>query len=149
MRNAFVLAAVLALGFAPAPLPKPVRADRPNLTGEWQVVSWARQFGKGKGQLDTGAIYRVTDGLTVRIGSGRLEFARDGSRLYHWTMSLHPAARPPRVDLIDSRTNATTLGIYRLQGDTLTICYRGSREDRPTDFDSEQQWTLVLKRKRP
>jgi len=142
MRRILVLAAVLTLGFAPAPLPKKsARAEGPNLQGEWEVVSWGKQLREG------GGLARVTAAMTVRIGSGRLEIALHGSPLYDWSLTFHPTARPASVDLLDSRNNATLLAIYRLEGDVLTICYRGPGEDRPTDFNGQMQWQLVLKRK--
>src|SRR5262245_57181020 len=98
MRRTIILAAVVALRFAPAPLPKrPARANGPDLQGEWRVVCWEKQLGDGAGLM------WLTDGMTVRIGCGRIEIVQCSAPLCNWSLTFDPAGRPPRVNLLDSR----------------------------------------------
>ena len=85
-----------------------------------------------------------------------------------WTMTLDPTRDPKwfayrgnissAKDPLPSNTDIAYRGIYRLEGDTLTICvFRGGKEKqfekyRPTKFESTPGsgvYLQVFKRKRP
>jgi uncharacterized protein (TIGR03067 family) len=139
-RSVILLTAALALGLAPAPLPRQPGRDAPSLTGEWQVVSWRMQI------TDSHAYFYEVPG--VRIAGDRLEWRQRGEFRVHWTFSLDPLARVGRVTLYEGRSERTILGIYKLEGATLTICYRGPDDERPYQFHNKGQWMLVLKRRK-
>src|SRR5262249_3791336 len=84
----------------------------------------------------------------VRIVSGRLERRLGRDFMPVWHLAFVPGDRPPGVGLTDVQSGQTTPGIYRLEGDTLTICYRAPGKGRPEEFHDRQQWQLVLKRMR-
>jgi len=133
-----VVSAVL-LGFAPAPLPKPTRHVPPGIQGEWVVVSWTNELGRDL------TILEARRGTTVRIADSRL-LAYDGEVIRGWRLTLDANS----VDfLVGADRSPVLLGIYKREGDMLTICYRGPREGRPTEFHDKRQWMLVLRRKRP
>ena len=56
----------------------------------------------------------------------------DGSA--HWTyrFSIDPERNPPEIDLASLNTGVALKGIYRLEGDDLTVCYG---LERPRGFD--------------
>jgi uncharacterized protein (TIGR03067 family) len=81
-----------------------------------------------------------------------------------WTITLDPRRDPKWFDyrgdiapgnsrLLPSNTSTIHRGIYRLEGDTLTICdvRNGDEKDRPTKFESKggAVWLQVFKRQRP
>jgi hypothetical protein len=104
MRRAVLLLVLLSLAFAPAPLPK---AGRPQaargIEGEWEG-----------------------DGCRVLVTATRLVFYAGTPRAVEYELR-HDATT---YDLTNARN--TFRGIYRIDGDTLTMCYNGdgTRPDR-------------------
>jgi uncharacterized protein (TIGR03067 family) len=121
-------------------LPKPAPSDN-QLLGEWVVES---HMYSGKPIRQTGKPDRVT--ITK----------------YHWVvneseaetnLALDPTKDPPQINWwIPAQGEETRVrGIYKMQGDTLTVCYSIGPE-RPKEFDSparSQIWLMTLKRVKP
>jgi uncharacterized protein (TIGR03067 family) len=56
-----------------------------------------------------------------------------GAQTGSWPYKLDPSKDPPTIDVY--KADVTSQGIYRLVGETLTICLNnGQGGDRPTDF---------------
>ena len=125
---------------APAPKesPKPAPADNP-LLGEWVVES---HIASGKPIPQVGKPERVTvtkDGWKVKK-----ELEAESN------LSLDLTKDPPHIDVWvpTQGEEARVRGIYKLDGDTLTVCYSLGAE-RPTKFESlprSGNWLLTLKR---
>ncbi|HZY84580.1 MAG TPA: sigma-70 family RNA polymerase sigma factor, partial [Gemmataceae bacterium] len=125
----------LALADKPAAAGKDEAAkDEEKILGTWALVSYAEGGEKAPEAKIRGAQVTFTaDGkMTVKQGEQEQEF----------TYKLSPAQKPKEF----SGTNAqgrTVLGIYKLDGDTLTVCYdRGG--DRPAEFASNEGTKVVL-----
>lgn len=147
MRVSVILLAVcLALGFAPAPLPKRAH-DEARLCGDWELKSGTKQVPVNEPNK---VGYVLTLFSRVKITPGCFQtywsYRPVGQRWERWSLAVS-RGRPGRVDLYDAETGEARLGIYKLDGDTLTICYREPGEGRPSDFHDREQWLLVLKRK--
>lgn len=133
--TALVLALVAA---APAPKPAP-KADHP-LVGQWAVES---HVVSGKQLPMPGKPPRVTISADRWLWSGRNEADS--------CVSVDPKKDPPQIDVwvpTQGDVPSVARGIYRLDGDTLTVCYTTSG-DRPTAFASPPKsgvWLLTLKR---
>jgi RNA polymerase sigma-70 factor (ECF subfamily) len=129
MRLLVPLLAVLLMAFAPAPLPKANRggpnADLKALQGSWETVSLNL----------TGAKVDRTPGIDVTVFAGRhVSCVVSGKIATEWTLLLDPAATPKVLDLRNKRGQVLR-GIYHLEGDTLTLCYRNELDGaRPADF---------------
>jgi uncharacterized protein (TIGR03067 family) len=143
MRPALALLLVLsAATAAPLLFPKPsCKADAAPLQGEWEAIH---------GRIGGGEV----DGcrLTLRVKGHRLSFFVDGEWDTTWDVTLDLKATPSRISLglvaaPEPPPSTTLLGVFRREGDTLTLCFA---DKRPTDLkghrDGEESW--VFKRKR-
>src|SRR5262245_17933554 len=123
MRTSLLVLAALALGFAPAPLPRPDRGkgERNRLAGTWVLkqVKHVGHTGYTGAGVGTGVIH-VSEEVTF---SERELHVKDPK-----------AVRQPRRLVIEVQTGAQHIdffqrgdhrahGLYRVEGDTLTICY--------------------------
>ena len=107
MRHALPLLAVLCLAFAPAPLPKQCHADSQR---ELQAMQGAW-------------IERFSGSAVVTIIGDRMEYSPN----YTWKLMLYTKANPKRVTATGVGSEVageTRQGIYRLEGEKLTICWR-------------------------
>jgi uncharacterized protein (TIGR03067 family) len=88
--------------------------------------------------------------LPVPQGGIRFTFTADGKLTVHepgggkggeaGSYKIDPKATPAEIDLIPSTAGnePTILGIYKLDGDTLTLCFHqgGRGSERPKTFES-------------
>jgi uncharacterized protein (TIGR03067 family) len=99
--------------------------------GVWAVTSFVRE-GKEAPQDVAHAIVREVKGDHV-------VWKRDGKNFAGTTVVLDPKAVPHAIDVIPDGGPARdqhVLGIYRLEGDTLTICMADADRPRPTRFEA-------------
>jgi uncharacterized protein (TIGR03067 family) len=109
------LLAVLCLAFAPAPFPKSSRARaRPQIEGLW------------RGKYD------------LLVTANRLIYSPGSSEPYAYDLRLDESARPGAYSihiLPGSRFQGNDAhGIYKVEGDMLTISYSPAHAARPTAF---------------
>jgi RNA polymerase sigma factor (sigma-70 family) len=122
------------------------KTDKDNIQGTWKVesVTMNGQDKDGKGKLLEKSTFEITaDKMLVKFNEGNKPS----------TYTLDPAAKPKMIDITPGEGDGkgeTVPGIYRLEGDTLTICFPcGAQMERPTEFVSKEgsdTMLLVLKR---
>jgi uncharacterized protein (TIGR03067 family) len=145
MRTRMLLfASLLVMGFAPAPLP---RRDRPQgdlekMQGTWVVVSW-RYMGK---ELSNGP--RKGE-VTFKRNHLTINEMVEGNPPMQFVYSIAKGKWPRTIDCLyalDGTSRLKLTGIYRFDGDTLTICYTQNSK-RPIRFEGNgTSWLMVLKR---
>jgi uncharacterized protein (TIGR03067 family) len=128
MCRVLLVLAVLSLGLAPAPLPRPDKSkeDLKRLQGEWHRV-----------RVTVGGNFYLEKPheTTIVVAGDRMKYALAGRPTNEWAFTLDATRGPPRFDRKGVKGDANGLifrGIYRLDGDTFILCSREG--DRPVDF---------------
>jgi uncharacterized protein (TIGR03067 family) len=133
----------LALGVA-APGPKePPKKDPPGLVGRWTLES-ATFAGMAVPKMDSLTITFTADGKYETRAAG-------AGATVSGTFTFDPKKDPPELDVTEPagpNAGKASPSIYKLDGDTLTIC-TAVQGDRPRTFDApagSNHALLVLKR---
>jgi uncharacterized protein (TIGR03067 family) len=117
-----------------APAPKDAKADPSKVEGDWVAESYI--LGGKESEREKGRVFRFADGKITMVG-----------RREDVEYKLDPKADPPHIDLIPIGKEKADpiLGIYKLDGDTLVICFpKGGKADRPAKFESPDGSQIVL-----
>lgn len=105
---------------------KAVKEEMKKLDGTWDVIHLERAGQKLPMEKWKALNFQVVFAdkkMTSKMGGGSSEA----------TYQLDPAKNPKEIDIIEKNTK-TEKGIYKLEGDTLTVCASESNGDRPTEF---------------
>ena len=122
MRNALVLGTLLCCTIPVAAAD--VAAERVKLEGDWTAVS-AQRDGKDAADLV---------GHQLEFEGERFRISAQGKTLYAGTYAIDPAPQPPHIDFRHTEGEAagqTWLGIYWLEGRTLSICDNAADPAKP------------------
>jgi uncharacterized protein (TIGR03067 family) len=133
VRILLLLTCFALAGFAPAPLPRPQRHPREDLTdvvGTWEFVRWDMN-GMRMEQMEQTWRADVTKEQFTLVGKVRVADRQE------YPMRLEPTASPPAF-VWHTKGVVNFVGSYRLRGDHMTfLLQHGDRKEaRPTDFDS-------------
>jgi RNA polymerase sigma factor (sigma-70 family) len=124
---------VLPGGQAVAAQPAPARAgkaqtDQQKLQGTWRVVA-AQRFGRAEENTVGSRLTFAGDRFTVVQG--------DGSPAGAGTFALVPTKTPKELYIREEGKEDTAAAIYRLEGDTLTLCVNEHSQVPPVAFAAE------------
>jgi uncharacterized protein (TIGR03067 family) len=137
---------VAVLGGADEPAKTAEKPELDKLQGSWSVES-AEIRGR-KMVFDE----RTRDDRTV-IAGDKVAVMRGGKVSHTSTIRIDPSKSPKQMDTIFVRPDGSATvgqGIYKLEGDTLTICSGFAGDERPERFESTEKTSLtVLKRADP
>jgi uncharacterized protein (TIGR03067 family) len=141
-RTLLVMTAVMLLGADTRRDPDLLRTVEASLEGDW-VLTYMEDDSGGK---------MSAKGWTASFRGDKLLLMSDGKLWTEKKVRLHPRQSPAWIDLTFGKDNSyagkTALGIYRLDGDTLTYRWGWAR---PKDFTQDQknnQPVIVMRRVR-
>jgi uncharacterized protein (TIGR03067 family) len=135
VRVAVVVVASLWLGVPlgaddgkPNPLPERANKELDQLQGRWVAKEFGR-YGKTVDVKDHDLVLEIKGDKWIFAGKEKAVF-----------VDLDPTTEPKCFDLKsveEGRMGQVEEGIYRVDGETLTICfYQGSGKSRPTKFET-------------
>lgn len=145
VRPVFAVAALLAAPAVADDKPDPA-ADLKAMVGEW-TVAYCERGGKPHGQIRD---FRrlITDG-----GAFRDKYKHHDKLIIKGTIAVDPSKSPRQMDIKWGEdapgADEPVKAIYKLDGDTLTVCYEFGDGDRPTEFKTKpntKQCLAVYKR---
>jgi uncharacterized protein (TIGR03067 family) len=129
---------------AGAPGKDPPKKEAPSVVGEW-VAATVMVGGKGQAFPDRDFAYTLTADGKFLVRKGK----EGGDGKY----TLDPKKDPPEIDIfLDDKADTPTMqGIYKVDGDTLTLCVGpgGKNAARPKKFEApegSEAMLLVLER---
>jgi uncharacterized protein (TIGR03067 family) len=110
-----------------------IEAARQELAGTWQAVSYALD-GKKASDEEMKKVQLVFDraGKTTALNEGKVFLAS--------TTKIDPAKNPMAIDMTFTEGDLkgqTSLGIYKIEDDVLTICRAAPHNARPSEFSSK------------
>ncbi len=130
-----VLPCVLGLLIAAATPAQDTKKEMDKLQGEWTMVSLEQ---RGKNASDEVVKqYKLTikgDQWVVSTGGGEATM----------TFKIDPSKNPKTIDLTSEGKQAVSRGIYKLEGDTLTLCRTTGDIDRPMEFKTTPEAGILV-----
>jgi uncharacterized protein (TIGR03067 family) len=106
---------------------------RKELAGKWQAATYALNGNKASAE-DLKKVQLVID------AEGNTRALNDGKVFIASTTRIDPTAEPKTIDMFYTQGDSkgkTSLGIYKIEDDILTICRAAPDKARPTEFDSK------------
>lgn len=145
--NTTLLITALAVG-APA-LKDPPKKEL-KIEGEWVVESQVNGGRHLKSSIERRYIFSGDGKWTMTSSKAKAKNAPSLTRTY----VIDGSTNPPSIDMKTSSglTQPNMIGIIKVDGDTLTLCYSRSGEDRPKTFESPEDSStilIIMKRAKP
>lgn len=85
--------------------------------------------------------------LKLTLTADRYKSERGDQVLFDSTYSVDAKKNPKQINMVGTEgelKGKAALGIYKIDGGTLTICYVMPGKERPSDFDSQPQSGVFL-----
>ncbi len=137
---------VMANGVADAPKEDDPRADLDTIQGTWVRISTdGRKADRTCRMVVKKAIGQPKSNVPDSASAFDFEWKTDGEvGGSHNRGLLDPTGSPKMLDFIpepegEEGVPAIALGIYKLEGDTLTVCFMNEKSKRPTEFVAGRQ----------
>jgi uncharacterized protein (TIGR03067 family) len=132
-------ATLLALGLILLGAIVSLADERASLAGNWKCTS---------ATIDGAPLAAETAKLlTLTLTADRFKTQRGDQVLFDSTYTVDATKDPKQIDMIGTEgelTGKPALGIYKLDGDKLTLCYTMPGNERPAKFESAAKSGVYL-----
>ena len=127
-----ILSALMTLVFlVPATSQADEKAELKKLAGNYKGIGMKRD---GKNDLPSGFEFE----LTVEKNQFILIFSSKGEeRKRPMTVKIDGSKTPKQIDFLKKDGTVRSLGIYKLEGGKLTVCFKKKTGERPKTFESK------------
>jgi len=122
MRSAVALLFAVSVSAAPVPKALQQKSDAELLDGRWECVS-----------LDGGAGLRPEKRF-MYIKDGKMDMTDDPPPTANGPFTLDTSKEPRQLDVKWKGWDVAQRYIYKLEGDTLTLCHAQDNQPRPSEF---------------
>ncbi|HJZ91377.1 MAG TPA: TIGR03067 domain-containing protein [Gemmataceae bacterium] len=135
MYSSLLLGLAVAVGAPGKDAPK----EKASIVGTWNGEK-AVAGGKDLPVPEGGVSFTFTEDGKVMVTEGKREKPDTG------TYKLDPKKDPAEIDLTPppEKKEKVVLGIYKLDGDTLTLCFGKDGGARPTKFESPEGSQVIV-----
>ncbi len=96
--------------------------------------TWSVNVPFGGDELKGRFVIYGDESFEINLGGNHVNGAR----------KIDPAKNPKEITLTPDGSDKSLFGIYKLEGDTLTLCFGELGEKRPTDFKAKKGSTQML-----
>lgn len=129
LRLLFALPALLLLATAVEAADK---TDLDKMQGDWKIASAKRDGKDAPPEIKEGK-------MNVSKNTFTMIFTRNGAeRKDPIDVKLNEKKSPKQLDFVTKDGTVGNHGIYKLEGNKLTICFARARDPRPTKFESTE-----------
>jgi uncharacterized protein (TIGR03067 family) len=135
-----LLSSFLLIAAAQEPCPTPgdtTKADTKSMQGNWKVE-----------KIETGGTADASKVGTQMTIKDDVLTIKDGKRDEVATFKLDGKKKPKEITISPKRDNTGVAGIYKLEKDTLTICFAKGGGPRPKSFTTKDTKNTVIVFKR-
>ena len=149
MKKAVGVVAVAALAFANLAGGGDAKKDLDMIQGKWTVQSIKESDGKNPPDDFLKDLEVIVKDDTMKI-----ILVPKSETLDAFKLKLDPAKKPKAIDFTHTEgpdKGKTELGIYKLEGDTLTVCVNDFDKERPSAFATKEGTkisVIVMKKKK-
>lgn len=134
-----MLASLLILALATPPVADDPKPGLDDFQGTWKAVAM-----ENDGEETTG---EEVGKQLLKVKGNRFEMT-GGDETYRGSLAVDPIPDPHTIDATyedeDENELGVILGIYKMNGRRLTICWDQEGEDRPAEFKTRKDTTLRL-----
>jgi uncharacterized protein (TIGR03067 family) len=127
----------LALTVAAPAKEEPKKAETPSIVGEWTCIKFV---GDGLERTELDELKQIGFEFTA---DGKYR-GRFGDEKFAGTYTTDPAKEPAEIDLKREGKDMKGLGLYKIEKETLTLCFAEGKRGRPEKLASPAGTRIML-----
>ena len=137
--NKFLVFGIALTLAAPAPKDAPKKAAPSPIIGDWVCVDLV-----AGGRMITPAEMNQVGPMGNEFTADGKHRGRFGAETTEGTFTTDPSKDPAELNCVSAKNGRSAAGIYRVEKDTLTLCFTEGGVVRPTKFESPAGTRIML-----